>query len=61
MEGEKGKEIKRNASKWKELAYEAVDEGGSFDKNIDDLRNGVAGGSCYTKQINNNYLPIYKG
>lgn len=34
MEGQKGKEIKENASKWKELAKEAVDEGGSSDRNI---------------------------
>lgn len=37
MEGEKGKEIKRNARKWKELAKEAVDKGGSSDKNIDEF------------------------
>jgi pathogen-inducible salicylic acid glucosyltransferase len=37
LEGEKGKEIKRNASKWKELAKEAVEEGGSSDKNIDEF------------------------
>lgn len=37
MEGEKGKEIKRNASKWRELSNQAVDEGGSSDKNIDEF------------------------
>lgn len=37
MGGEKGKEIKRNASKWRELAKNAVDEGGSSDKNIDEF------------------------
>ncbi|KAL9347441.1 hypothetical protein Peur_058807 [Populus x canadensis] len=37
LEGKKGKEIKRNASKWKELAKEAVKEGGSSDKNIDEF------------------------
>ncbi|KAF8391757.1 hypothetical protein HHK36_021991 [Tetracentron sinense] len=43
MEGERGKEIRRNASKWKELAKEAVDEGGSSDKNIEAF---VAGLVC---------------
>jgi pathogen-inducible salicylic acid glucosyltransferase len=37
MEGEKGKEIKKNAFKWRKLAKEAVDEGGSSDKNIDEF------------------------
>lgn len=37
MEGEQGMEMKRNAMKWKELAVEAVCEGGSSDKNIDGL------------------------
>ncbi|XP_039160761.1 UDP-glycosyltransferase 74F2 [Eucalyptus grandis] len=37
MEGGKGKEIKRNAEKWRELAKETVDEGGSSDRNIDDF------------------------
>lgn len=37
MEGERSKEIKKNARKWKELAKEAVSEGGSSDKNIDEL------------------------
>ncbi|GER44236.1 UDP-Glycosyltransferase superfamily protein [Striga asiatica] len=35
MEGEKGKEMKRNACKWSELAKEAVSEGGTSDANID--------------------------
>ncbi|KAL5794444.1 hypothetical protein ACOSP7_003038 [Xanthoceras sorbifolium] len=35
MEGEKGKEVKENATKWKNLAREAIDEGGSSDNNID--------------------------
>ncbi|XP_077225132.1 UDP-glycosyltransferase 74F2-like [Tasmannia lanceolata] len=34
MEGENGEEFKRNASKWRELAIDAVDEGGSSDRNI---------------------------
>ena len=37
MEGEKSEEIKRNAKKWKELSKEAMDEGGSSDKNIDEF------------------------
>ncbi|KAI8014558.1 UDP-glycosyltransferase 74E2 [Camellia lanceoleosa] len=37
MEGERGKENRRNAMKWGELAIEAVDEGGSSDKNIDEF------------------------
>ncbi|KAJ0244991.1 hypothetical protein HA466_0184970 [Hirschfeldia incana] len=37
MEGEKGKEIRRNAEKWKVLAREAVSEGGSSDKSIDEF------------------------
>jgi pathogen-inducible salicylic acid glucosyltransferase len=37
MEGERGEEIKKNALKWKKLAKEAVDEGGSSDKNIEEF------------------------
>ncbi|KAI8574171.1 hypothetical protein RHMOL_Rhmol01G0333800 [Rhododendron molle] len=37
MEGESGEAIKRNAVKWKKLAREAVGEGGSSDKNIDEF------------------------
>ncbi|KAK0589044.1 hypothetical protein LWI29_008872 [Acer saccharum] len=37
MEGEKGKEMKKNARKWKNLAREAIDEGGSSDKDIDEF------------------------
>ncbi|KAI3470321.1 hypothetical protein Pfo_026984 [Paulownia fortunei] len=35
MEGEKGKEMKRNASKWRDLAKEAVSEGGTSDIDTD--------------------------
>ncbi|KAK9997625.1 hypothetical protein SO802_022311 [Lithocarpus litseifolius] len=35
--GEKREEMKRNAIKWKKLANEALDEGGSSDKNIDEF------------------------
>ena len=37
MEGERGKEIVTNAYKWKILAKEAVDQGGSSDKNIEEF------------------------
>ncbi|XVE72643.1 hypothetical protein DITRI_Ditri11bG0054500 [Diplodiscus trichospermus] len=37
MEGEKGKEAKNNAIKWKDLAKKAVEEGGTSDKNMDDF------------------------
>ncbi|OVA10651.1 UDP-glucuronosyl/UDP-glucosyltransferase [Macleaya cordata] len=41
MEGERREEIKRNAVRWNELAKEAVDEGGSSDKNIEEFVTGV--------------------
>ncbi|CAE5956643.1 unnamed protein product [Arabidopsis arenosa] len=37
MEGGKGKEIRKNTEKWKELAREAVSQGGSSDKSIDEF------------------------
>ncbi|KAH0644264.1 hypothetical protein KY284_032148 [Solanum tuberosum] len=37
MEEEKGKVIRENAKKWKEMARNAVDEGGSSDKNIEEF------------------------
>lgn len=37
MEGERGKEARRNALKWKELARLAMEEGGSSDNNIQDF------------------------
>ncbi|KAK0589065.1 hypothetical protein LWI29_009160 [Acer saccharum] len=37
MVGEKGKKMKDNAKKWKQLAKEAIDEGGSSDENIDEF------------------------
>ncbi|XP_034228297.1 UDP-glycosyltransferase 74E2-like [Prunus dulcis] len=37
LDGERGKEIRKNASNWKALAKSAVDEGGSSDKNIDEF------------------------
>ena len=37
IEGERGKEMKRNSMKWKELTKEAVNEDGSSDKNIEEF------------------------
>ncbi|KAM7486495.1 hypothetical protein LguiA_002504 [Lonicera macranthoides] len=37
MEGERGVEMKKNALKWRDLAKEAVSEGGSSDKNLDEF------------------------
>ncbi|KAI8011937.1 UDP-glycosyltransferase 74B1 [Camellia lanceoleosa] len=37
MEGERSVEIRKNACKWKELAKEAISEGGSSDKSIDEF------------------------
>ena len=37
MEGERSKDIRRNSEKWKELAKEAVDDGGSSERNIDEF------------------------
>ncbi|XAR64549.1 hypothetical protein NMG60_11008277 [Bertholletia excelsa] len=42
MEGERGDELRRNAAKWRELAMEAVGEGGSSDKNIEEFVEEVA-------------------
>ncbi|XP_027164527.1 UDP-glycosyltransferase 74G1-like [Coffea eugenioides] len=37
MDGKKGQEISKHAKKWKDLARQAFDEGGSSDKNIKDF------------------------
>ncbi|KAL2525398.1 UDP-glycosyltransferase 74E2 [Abeliophyllum distichum] len=37
MDGDNGKEIRKNGTKWKEFAREAIDEGGSSDKNIEEF------------------------
>ncbi|XP_035548460.1 UDP-glycosyltransferase 74F2-like [Juglans regia] len=37
MEGERGREMKENAKKWRALAVAAISEGGSSDKNIDEF------------------------
>ena len=43
MEGENREEFKKNAAKWKKLAKEAMYEGGSSDKNIDEFVAYVVG------------------
>ncbi|TYG49988.1 hypothetical protein ES288_D10G139300v1 [Gossypium darwinii] len=43
MEGEKSLDIKRNSEKWKNLAKDAVDEGGSSDKNIQEFVADITG------------------
>lgn len=45
MEERKGKQMKENAIKWKALAKDAISEGGSSDKNIDEFVNKVAASS----------------
>ncbi|KAH9726756.1 UDP-glycosyltransferase 74F2 [Citrus sinensis] len=37
MEGQSGREMRMNAKKWSDLAIEAVSEGGTSDKNIDEF------------------------
>ncbi|KAK4485597.1 hypothetical protein RD792_008240 [Penstemon davidsonii] len=37
MEGEDGEKIRMSAAKWKEMAKEAIDEGGSSDMNIEEF------------------------
>ncbi|KAH8502256.1 hypothetical protein H0E87_013809 [Populus deltoides] len=37
MEGDRGREMKMNSKKWKELAIEAPSEGGTSDTNINEL------------------------
>ncbi|KAE8726691.1 UDP-glycosyltransferase 74E2 [Hibiscus syriacus] len=37
MEGDRSLDIKRNSGKWKKLAIDAIDEGGSSDKNIEEF------------------------
>ncbi|MCL7021886.1 hypothetical protein MKW94_006898 [Papaver nudicaule] len=56
MEGVKGKEMRMNARKWKNLAVEAVREGGSSDKNIDEFVAKVndfnmASPQCYRRAV----------
>ncbi|XP_023546480.1 UDP-glycosyltransferase 74E2-like [Cucurbita pepo subsp. pepo] len=42
VQGEKPNEIKQNSIKWKKVAKEAMDEGGSSDKNIDEFVQAMA-------------------
>lgn len=42
MGGDEGLEFKRNSNKWKQLAREAVDEGGSSDKSIEEFVDTLA-------------------
>ncbi|KAF8036045.1 hypothetical protein BT93_C1914 [Corymbia citriodora subsp. variegata] len=37
MEGERGKEMRENAGKWRKITKEAVSEGGSSDRNIEEF------------------------
>ena len=37
MEGDKGREMKINSKKWRELAIEATSEGGASNTNINEL------------------------
>ncbi|RZC51081.1 hypothetical protein C5167_019503 [Papaver somniferum] len=37
MEGDRGKEMKKNSSKWRQLAQQAVGIGGSSDRNLDEF------------------------
>ncbi|KAK8512895.1 hypothetical protein V6N13_090367 [Hibiscus sabdariffa] len=48
MEGERSKEIKRNANKWKELAKKAISDGGSSDECINEFVKQLA---AIAKQI----------
>ncbi|KAG9446701.1 hypothetical protein H6P81_012829 [Aristolochia fimbriata] len=43
MEGERGVEIKKNTFKWKQLVKEALEEGGSSDKNIEEFVASICG------------------
>lgn len=43
MDGVRGREIKRNAIRWEELAKQAISEGGSSDKYIDEMISEILG------------------
>ncbi|EEF32571.1 UDP-glucosyltransferase, putative [Ricinus communis] len=49
MEGVKANEIRKNSEKWKKLAREAVDEGGSSEKNIEEFVAELIRSSSATK------------
>ncbi|CAL5394760.1 unnamed protein product [Camellia sinensis] len=46
MEGEGGEELKKNAIKWRDLAKEAISEGGTSDKDIDELVSKLTNSLC---------------
>ncbi|CAL5394758.1 unnamed protein product [Camellia sinensis] len=46
MEGDGGEEIKKNAIKWRDLAKEAISEGGTSDKDIDELVSKLTNSLC---------------
>ena len=48
---EKGEEIRRNAKKWKDLAREAVVEGGSSDRNFKAFVNEVIGEGVFSSEL----------
>lgn len=64
MEGKKSEEVRKNASKWRELAKKAVSHGGSSDKHIDDFvehlqcanesakANGLVSNGCRKSSVN---------
>jgi hypothetical protein len=43
--GERGKEMRKNAKKWKDLARESSKEGGSSYQNLQDFFNEIGGGA----------------
>ncbi|KAL4572283.1 hypothetical protein LXL04_019054 [Taraxacum kok-saghyz] len=47
MEGERGVVARRNARKWRDLAMEAVDEGGSSDDNINEFVSQLKSDLCF--------------
>ncbi|KAI8567118.1 hypothetical protein RHMOL_Rhmol02G0096100 [Rhododendron molle] len=46
MEGERGEEMKKNATKWRDLAKEAVSEGGTSNKDIDEFVSRLTNSLC---------------
>ncbi|KAJ4961429.1 hypothetical protein NE237_021339 [Protea cynaroides] len=52
MDGERSQEMKKNAAKWKELAKNAVSEGGSSDNNINEFVAQVCTGNKEEKYMN---------
>ncbi|XP_057528839.1 UDP-glycosyltransferase 74B1-like [Amaranthus tricolor] len=54
MEGEKGKKIRENAIKWRELSKKAVDNDGSSDKHIEDFVQHLRC-NCFAKTKSNGF------